>query len=146
MKVILLERVPKLGEQGEVKEVALGYARNFLIPKGLAEEATTEAIAEALARKEKMAKQAEMDLVMAEALVQKLEGQTIEISAKASEEGTLYAAISSSKVATALQVKGFDVKKDQIILEGIKELGEHEIVINLDHGLEARVTLIVNSE
>lgn len=146
MKVILLQDVPELGEKGEVKEVAPGHARNFLIPKGLAEEATEQKVREVEAQKNKEAKVAEADLVKTEGLVQKLEGQTIEISAKASEEGTLYAAISSSRVATALKERGFEVRKDQINVGHLKELGEHEIVINLDHGLEARITLIINSE
>lgn len=146
MKVILLQHVPSLGEKDEVKEVALGYARNFLIPKGLAEEATDQAIAEIEAKKAREAKEAEMDLVKTEQLVQKLEGQIIEITAKASEEGTLYAAILPARIAAVLKEKGFEVRKEQIEVGHIKELGEHEIVLNLDHGLEARITLIINPE
>ncbi len=146
MQVILLKDVPDLGEKGEIKEVALGHARNFLIPQGLVKEATAEAVKEVESKKEKEAKVAEQDLVKTEELVQKLEGQTVEISAKASEEGTLYAGLSSSKIATALKNKGFEVRANQISATDIKELGEHEIVVNLDHGLEAKITLIINSE
>lgn len=146
MKVILLKKVENLGEEGDVKEVALGHAQNFLIPQGLAKEATAEAIDELEAQKAKAAKEAEVDLEKIEELAAKLEGQIITISAKASDEGTLYAAVSPVKVATALKDKGFDVKKDQIQASEIKELGEHEVVLNLDHGLEARITLIINSE
>jgi len=146
MKVILLKHVPELGDESDVKDVATGYARNFLIPKGLAKEATPESIAEAEARKAKMAKEAEFDLEKTETLASKLEGQTVEISAKASEEGTLYAAVSPAKISSALKEKGLEVRKEQIKAEHIKELGEHEVVINLDHGLEARITLIINSE
>ena len=146
MKVILLQDVPNLGGNGEIKEVTLGYARNFLIPQGLAEEATPEAMAAIEARKEKEAKIAEADLLKTEQLGQKLEGQTVEISAKASEEGTLYAAVSPAKIAAALKEKGLEVRKDQIQASHIKELGEHEIKISLDHGLEARIALIINSE
>lgn len=146
MKVILLKSVKDLGQSGDVKDVALGYARNYLIPQGLAEEATKTAIAEAQAKKEKLNEKAEADLEKAEKLVSDLEGQTVEVSAKASEEGTLYAAVPVSKVTGALKEKGFDIRKEQIKLGEIKEVGEHEIVIGLDHGLEARITLIVNSE
>jgi len=146
MKVILLQNVPKLGNQGDIKDVASGYARNFLLPKGLAEEATEEAVAQALAKKDKMARDAEADLEKTEALISKIEGQVFEVSAKASDEGTLYAALSASKVAKALKDKDFDVRKDQIDVSGIKEIGEHEITLNLDHGLDARITLVVNSE
>ena len=146
MQVILLKDVPELGVEGEVKDVALGYVRNFLIPKGLVEEATEEKIKEIQAKKEKEAKIAEMDLEKTEALAKKLEGQTVEITAKASEEGTLYAAVSAVKIAEILKKLGFEVGKEQINAGHIKELGEHELVINLDHGLEARITLTINSE
>ncbi|MDX9893285.1 MAG: 50S ribosomal protein L9 [Patescibacteria group bacterium] len=146
MKVVLLKNVDNLGHVGDVKEVALGYARNFLIPKGLATEATPKAIEEVETNKAKMAKQAEDDLANAEKLAQRLEGQTVEISAKASDEGTLYAAVSAAKVASALKDKGFEVNKNQINAGHIKEIGEHELVVNLDHGLEARITLVINSE
>jgi len=146
MKVILLKDVVELGVEGEVKDVSLGYARNYLIPKGLVEEATQEKIKEVEDKKAKESKNAEVDLEKIEKIIQKLEGQTVKISAKASEEGTLYAAVSAPKVAAVLKDMGFDIRKDQINVGHVKEIGEHELVINLDHGLEARVTLIINSE
>lgn len=146
MKVILLKNVPKLGQQWDVKDVALGYARNYLIPKGFAEEATPKSLEDLEARKASAAKAAESDLLKMEELVKKLEGQTVEIKAKASDEGTLYATLSLAKIAAALKEKGFDVSKNQIAADHIKEAGEHEVVINLDHGLEARITLIVTPE
>ncbi|OGY50363.1 MAG: 50S ribosomal protein L9 [Candidatus Buchananbacteria bacterium RIFCSPHIGHO2_02_FULL_56_16] len=146
MKVILLKNVPQLGEQGDVKEVAIGHARNFLIPRGLAKPATPQALAELELNKVQAAKTAEVDLATAEQLAGKLEGQIIEVTAKASDEGTLYGAISPAKVSSALKAKGFEVDKDQIAARHIKELGEHEVVVDLDHGLEARITLVVNAE
>jgi len=146
MKVILLKNVPALGEKSEIKEVASGYARNFLFPKGLAKEATPEAIKEVQAQKEKEARLAEMDLAEAEKLAQNLEGQVVEVSAKANEQGTLFATISTVKIITALKAKGFEIKKEQIEAGHIKEIGEHEIKVDLSHGLEARITLIINSE
>ncbi len=146
MRVILLKDVPTLGAKDDVKEVALGYARNFLFPQSLAIEATPEGIAELEARKAREEKMAEMDLEKTEQLVQQLEGQVVEISAKASDEGTLYAAVSPAKIAVALKAKGFEIAKDQIGASHIKELGEHEVKINLDHGLEAVITLIINAE
>ena len=146
MQVILLKEVKDLGQDGDVKEVASGHARNFLIPKGLAIEATEKLIEEAEVKKKQQAKKAEDDLIKSEDMVTKLEGQIVEISAKASDEGTLYAAVSPVKIASALTEKGFNITKDQVVVGEIKELGEHEISVNLDHGLEARITLIINSE
>ena len=146
MRIILLKDVKGLGRVGDVKEVAAGYARNFLIPQNLAAEATEQAIKDAEVKKQQAAANAEADLVKAEGMVSKLEGQIVEISAKASDEGTLYAAVSPAKIAGALSDKGFAVRKDQIVAKDIKEVGEHEVVVNLDHGLDARVTLVVSSE
>lgn len=146
MKVILVKNVPKVGEKGEIREVAQGHARNFLIPKGFAKAATPEALAELKSFQERSAKMAEADLAHAEELANRLEGQVIEITAKASDEGTLYAAIASAKVASALKAKGFEVSKEQLELGHIKELGEHEVVVDLDHGLDARITLVINAE
>ena len=146
LKVILLKKVEKLGELGDIKEVALGYARNFLIPRGLVEEATEKAIANIQAHKAELAKQAEIDLRHMEAIAAKLEGQTIEIKAKASEEGTLYAAITPAKIAQAIKDRGFDVRKEYIVAPTIKETGEYELTIKLDHGLEVRVTFVVSPE
>jgi len=146
MKVILLKNVPNLGLEGDVREVAMGYARNFLFLKNLAVEATAERIKEAETKKANKVKSAEVDLAKAEELARKLEGQAVEVSAKASEEGTLYATVSAAKIAAALKDKGFDVGKDQINAGHIKEIGEHTVVINLDHGLDAKITLIINPE
>ena len=146
MKVILLKNVPNLGEKNDVKEVATGYARNFLMPKGLVKEATPETIKEAELEKEKESNMAEADLAKTEKLAQQLEGQVVEVTAKASESGTLFASVSALKIAGALKDKGFSVQKEQIQAQHIKEIGEHEVVINLDHGLDSRITLIINAE
>lgn len=146
VKVILLKKVEKLGELGDIKEVALGHARNFLIPRGLAEEANAKAVANIVARKAELAKKAEIELRHMEEVAAKLEGQTIELRAKASEEGTLYAAITPAKIAQTIKDKGFEVKKENIVSPPIKETGEFELTIKLDHGLEARVTLVISPE
>lgn len=145
MKIVLQKSVQGVGQAGDIKEVARGYAQNFLIPKGLAVEATQGNIAQAEAIKEKAAMEAKADLEKSQKMAATMEGITVNIEAKASETGTLYAAISPSKIVSALKEKGFDLKKEQIKVEHIKEIGEHEVVINLDHGLEARITLMVSS-
>ena len=144
MQVILLRNVEKLGEAGDIIDVNIGYARNFLFPKELAKVATPEVIKEVKAQKEKQAKIAEADLVKTEQLAQNIDGQEVEIFAKASDEGTLFGSITSSKIVSVLKEKGFEVSKDQILVEHIKEVGEHEVILNLPHGLEARITIIVN--
>ena len=82
---------------------------------------------------------------MTEKIAEQLNGQAIEIISKVNEDGKLYAAITPAMIIKVLKEKGFDIKKDQIILpEPIKEVGEYPIVITLDHGLEAEITLTVS--
>ncbi len=146
MKVILLRNIQKLGKLGDIKEVSTGYARNFLLPQGLAEEATPGAVANIEASKTKASAAAQKELAEFTALAQSLEGQAVEISAKASGEGTLYASLAASTIVDALEKKGFNLKKKQIEVGHIKTLGKHELTIHLDHGLEARIMLNVKPE
>lgn len=147
MKIILLCDVEKLGKKFDVKEVADGYARNFLFPKGLAKPATEAALKTLEAEKAAAEAVAEADLKNTEALVATLDGQEIEMSAKIGDDGKLYGSITPLKICKALQEKGFDVKKSQIkSQEPIKEIGEHDVLLELPHGLEAKIKVIVTEE
>lgn len=147
MKVILLRDVEKLGKKFDVKEVADGYARNFLIPKGLAKPATESALKTLEAEKAAAEAMAVEDLKKTEEMVAALDGQEIEIPAKAGEDGKLYGSLTPLKIAKTLKDKGMEIKKNQIKLSApIKEVGEHEIIIEFPHGLEAKVKLIVAEE
>ena len=147
MKVIILKETEGLGKVGDIKEVADGYARNFLIPKGIAKPATKSAEKEIEILKEAQAKKSEEELKIAEELAENLEGMSVEISAKADESGKLFGAVSQENIAAALEKKGFKINKNKIsIAEPIKEVGEYEAMISLDHGLEARVEVVVVRE
>lgn len=145
MKVILLKPVEKLGREGEIREVALGYARNYLIPRGLADVATPELVNQVNRRRDREQTMAVIDLEKAESLAAKLEGQEVTVVAKASEEGTLYAAVTPAKIAAALQSRGFSVTAAQVAAGHLKQTGEHEVVVTLAHGLEAKVMVHVES-
>lgn len=147
MIVILLEDVQKLGKKFEVKEVADGYARNFLFPRGLAKPATDAALRQLETEKEVISRKAEEELKQTEAVVSQIDGQEFEMPAKADDNGKLYGAITPVKLAKFLKDKGFEVRKNQIILpEPIKETGDYEINLELDHGLEASIKLSVIPE
>ncbi|MFA5029241.1 MAG: 50S ribosomal protein L9 [Patescibacteria group bacterium] len=144
MRVILTKKVPTLGEAGEVKEVADGYARNFLFSRRLAELATEENLKKLEENNKHKAKLAEKDLLLTEQLADRLNGTVVEIEEKANEVGKLYAAVSPSAIAKKLKELGLEIKKNQVTMpEPIKELGEHRALINLDHGLEVEITIIV---
>jgi len=147
MKVILSQDVLKVGKKNEVKEVSDGYARNFLLAKGLAKPATEAALKQAEALQAELAKQAEEDLKAQEEVATQIDGQEFEMMAKADGTGKLYGSITPIKIAKFLKDKGFNVAKKNIkTVEPIKTLGEHEIVLELDHGLEAKVKLIINEQ
>jgi len=146
MQVILLENVEELGNQWEVKEVADGYARNFLLPKGLAKPATPADIEAAEKRRAEIQARAEAELKGVEELAAKLDGYEVRVSIKVGEEGQLYAQISPKQIVSALEAEGFKVQEKWVkIAEPIKELGEFPVTLEFDHGLEAEIRVIVEA-
>jgi len=147
MRVILLQDIDNLGKKYEVKEVADGYARNFLIPKGLAKIATKEALFWLETQKEIEAKKAEEELKKVQELATTIDGQEVIIPVKIGEDGQLFESIASQKISEKLKELGFEVKKSQIDLpEPIKELGEFPIKIKFEHNLEGEIKIIVVEE
>jgi len=145
MKVILLQNVPGLGKVDEVKNVADGYARNFLFPKHLAVQSTTQGVAAIEAQKKKKSKDELKDLQKQQSLAEKLDGLEVMFTEKASESGQLYAAVSAAKISEALKKMGYEVDKDLILInKPIKEAGEFEVAVKLRHGLEAKLAIIVS--
>ena len=147
MKVILLKDVQNLGRVGEIKDVANGYAKNFLVPGGFAKIATEASVAQAEELRARKEKQAEKELKIVQQLAEKLSGVSVNIKTKTDEKGKLYAAVKADEISKALKEKGFDVDAKKIILpEPIKETGDYEAVIDFDHGLEIRIGVVVEKE
>ena len=147
MRVILLQDIENLGKKYDVKEVADGYARNFLIPKGLAKPATEEALKWLETQKEAEAKKAEEELKMVQERATAIDGQEVIIPVKIGEDGQLFESITSQKISEKLKELGFEIKKTQIDLsEPIKELGEFPVKIKFEHNLEAEIRIIVTEE
>jgi len=147
MKVILLQDVAKIGKKFEVKEVAEGYARNFLLARNLAKPATLEALEWLEMQKEIVSQQAEDDLKSMQELASSLDDLEVSLSVKVGDEGQLFEAINAQKVADRLKELGYSVKKSQISMEEpIKEMGEFPIKVSLDHNLEAEIRLIIAEE
>jgi large subunit ribosomal protein L9 len=147
MKVILLKDVEELGKKDDVKNVADGYARNFLFAKNLAKPATRQALKELEAEKELEAQIAEQELKKIEEIVSQIDGLEFEIVEKMDETGKLYGAINEVKISKILKGKGFDIKKNQIkIPQPIKAVGEYPVTATFDHGLEAEIKIIIAEE
>ena len=148
MKVILLEDVKKLGKLGEVKEVADGYARNFLIPNGLVMEATQTKMKELSEKNAKKARQDAKDKANAEETKAMLEGKTLVLKAKTGEGDRLFGSVTTKEVADILQ-KNFGVTVDKKKIEWknpIKALGKYAVTIKLYPKVQAQVTLSVEAE
>jgi large subunit ribosomal protein L9 len=143
MKVVLLQNVKSLGDRGDIKEVSDGYARNFLFPKNLAKVATEKAILEIEKIKMKEIMTEEKDLVKTEKLAARLEGEEFFIKAKTNSQGKLYGGVGPIEIAEVLNKKRFKVAKEQIKISPIKEIGDHDVIVNLNHGLEARIRVII---
>ena len=147
MRVILLQDIENIGKKYEIKEVADGYARNFLIPKGLAKLATEEALLWLETQKEIEAKKAEEDLKKVQEIASAIDDQEVIIPVKVGEDGQLFESINVQKIFEKLKELGFNVKKTQIELpESIKELGEFPVKIKFEHNLEAEIKVIIVEE
>ena len=144
MQVILLERVAKLGQMGEVVKVKEGYARNFLLPQGKALRASDSNIAAFEGRKVQLEAQNAESKADAEKIAGKLDGETFVIIRSASDAGALYGSVTTRDVADTATDGGFTIDRKQVVLGNpIKELGLHDVSVVLHPEVVATVTLNV---
>ncbi|SEL00863.1 LSU ribosomal protein L9P [Roseovarius azorensis] len=144
MQVILLERVAKLGQMGEVVDVKAGFARNYLLPQGKALSASAKNIADFESRKAQLETQNLETRKEAEAIAEKLNGQQFVVIRQASDGGALYGSVSTRDAADAASQNGFTVDRKQVALtRPIKELGLHDVIVTLHPEVEARIQLNV---
>lgn len=148
MKVILREDVKGKGKKGELVNVSDGYARNFLIPKGLAVEATNANVNAMKIQREAQARKTEREKAEAQKLAERLSKSTVTIKAKAGENGKLFGSITSKDIADMLQVQHkIDIDKKKINLpEAIKVLGSTEVEIKVYPEVTAKVKVNVVEE
>jgi large subunit ribosomal protein L9 len=147
MKVVFLKDVSK-GKRGEIKEVADGYARNFLLPKGMALPATPSVIKTAKVMSEDKAESQARRHEELSRIVQELEGKELHFKARAGVKGRLHGAITTASIADELsRVVGFDIDKKKIELEEpLHHLGSHDVMINLGTGAEAKIKVVIEEE
>ena len=144
MQVILLERVAKLGQMGEVVRVKDGYARNFLLPQGKALRANEANIARFEAQKAQLEARNLETKKEAEALAANLDGQTFVVIRSASDGGALYGSVTPRDAAEAATLGGYSVDKGQVILNApIKELGIHAVTVRLHPEVDATISINV---
>lgn len=144
MEVILLERVAKLGQMGEVVNVKQGYARNFLLPQGKALRANSANLAKFEAEKTQMEARNLETKKEAESLAEKLDGQQFIVIRSASDAGALYGSVTTRDAAEVATDGGFSIEKRQVVLTGpIKELGLHNVNVQLHPEVDATIQLNV---
>ena len=143
MQVILLERVAKLGQMGDVVNVKSGYARNFLLPQGKALTASTKNVQDFETRKAQLEAQNLETRKEAEAAGEKLAGQTFIVIRSASDGGALYGSVAPRDIADAAAADGVTFDRKQVeLVAPIKELGVHDVIVRLHP--EVDVTIYVN--
>lgn len=145
MKVILLKDVKGQGKKGEIVSVSDGYARNYLFPRNLAQEATAQNLNSAQVKQEAAAHKKEMEKKNAQEMAKQLENKGVVIKAKCGSTGRLFGAITNAEIAEALnQQTGLELDKKKVVLANpIKELGEYTITVKLYAGVQATIGLKV---
>ena len=144
MKVILLQDVKKLGKKGDVIEASDGYARNYLFPRKLAEEATPNALHVVNAKKENERKKKLADLEAAQKLAAELKGKEVTINAKAGDNGRLFGAITNKDVAEVINSQfNLSIDKKKIVVNTIKVAGTYEVEVKLYPEVSTKMKVII---
>ena len=144
MQVILKEDIEKLGHIGDIVEVKRGYARNYLLPKDFALEATPRNVKQLEHQKRIVAAKIKKVKSASETLAEKLDQVTITLHHQAGEEDKLFGSVTSMEIAESLKEQGMELDRRKIALEEpIKRLGEYKVAVKLPGGISAHVTVIV---
>jgi large subunit ribosomal protein L9 len=147
MEVILREDVPNLGTVGDLVKVKPGYARNYLLPRGLAVVADRRNVRELEHQKRLVGDKRERDRRQAETFAQKLTQLRLTLTARAGEEGKLFGSVTNIDIEKALAEHGFTIERRRIRLEEpIRSIGEHLVPIHLGVGVDAHVTVVVEAQ
>ena len=148
MQIILMDKVVNLGNLGDLVKVKDGYARNFLIPRGMAKRATPAAKAEFEARRAELEKLAAEKLAAAQAVAEKMAGVVVAISRKAGVDGRLFGSVTNADIAEGLKAQGFDVEKAAVRMPTgpLKTVSETTIDVALHTDVVAQITVKVTGE
>ncbi|MBE3556503.1 MAG: 50S ribosomal protein L9 [Firmicutes bacterium] len=147
MKVIFQQDVAGQGKAGDVRDVSDGYARNYLLPRGLAVEATPGRLKEREAAQRAQQRKQERERQAAEALCRALDGKSVSIPVKVGQHGRMFGAVTAKQIADALAGMGFSVDKHKIELkEALREPGRYPVEVHLYPNLVAHITVEVTPQ
>lgn len=143
MKLLFLQNLEH-HKVGEIKDVPDGYARNYLLPKGIAVPATAEKVAELETKISKLQKEEEKVLTDLQAIADKIEAKTFTVEAQAGDEDKLFGAVTNRDLAEVLEKDKIVIEKQEIEIQNpIHDLGEHEALVKLGHGVHATMKVMV---
>ncbi len=146
-KILLREDIENLGGRGEVVKVKAGYARNYLLPKGIATLATKGNVKQIDRERESLLKKAATEKSTAEAQAEQMRNISLQFERKAGEGGTLFGSVTSMDVAEALQAKGYEIDRRKIVLKDtIKETGNYTVNVKLHREVTLEIPLTVSAE
>ena len=144
MKVLLLQDVKDQGKKGEIVEVNDGYAKNFLIKKGLAKQATNQIINEVNQKNAANQRKLEIEKQEATKLAQRMNGSVVNLAMSTGENGKMFGSVTSKEIAEVLHFHGFDIDKKKIVIkEPIKALGRYNIEIKVYANISTDIVLNV---
>jgi large subunit ribosomal protein L9 len=148
MQIILLDKVANVGNLGDVVKVKAGFARNFLIPKGMAKRATPENLKLLEERRAELENAAGEKLAAARSLGEKIEGTSLRIVQKAGVDGRLFGSVGNADIVEALAAQGVEVERSQVRMPSgpIKLIGEHPVTVVLHTDVVAHVTVTVQAD
>lgn len=146
MKVIFLKDIVGVARKNEVKDVAEGYARNFLLPRGFAIPATDAATRSIEAEKEHKAAATEKETTRFREYAEKLAATPIVFKVKMGEKGKAFGSVSSAKISDELKKQGIAIDKSWLPHGALKTMGEHKIVVDFPHGIRGAVRVIIEPE
>lgn len=144
MKVILKQDVKGQGKQGQLVNVSDGYARNFLLPRGLAVEADAQAMNDLRNKASAEAHHKQVEKEEADAMAAKVSGKTVKVSARAGQNGKLFGSVTTKEVAEALKNQyGVELDKRKIVMADAKAFGSYEAELKFNQGVTAKITVMV---
>jgi large subunit ribosomal protein L9 len=147
VKLILTDSVAGLGEAGDLVDVKVGFARNFLLPKQKAILATESKVRELEHHKRVVTEKVAKEMKSLEAVRGRLQSTALEVTARVGDEGRLFGSVTAAQIVELLAEKGFEIERRRIALEEpIKEAGEHRVSIRLHRDVIAEVALTVRPE
>lgn len=147
MKVLLTADVKPHGKKGEIVDVNDGYARNFLIKKGLAKEASAQIINEVNQKNKAEAHKKEQEKQAAAELTKELEGKTFKVAIQCGENGKMFGSVTAKEIAEAITAAGYDIDKKKVVLKDpIKSIGVYSVELKTYANMQATVSIVVQAK